>query len=194
MTPHLRVLFAVVVLLLSLHAPPPLLAQTGSVPEAFTAIRVDGTGERGGSTVDIAIGRWSTEHQKDQLARTLLAHGPEALLAELRETTPVGTIHSPGSLPWDLRFAWQERTPDGGRRVLIITDRPIDWWEIILGSPSVDYPFSLIELRLNADGEGEGKLSVATKITVDRSLDVIELENYDAAPLKLIEIRSRHST
>jgi hypothetical protein len=93
-----------------------------------------------------------------------------------------------------LRFAWQERTPDGGRQILMLTDRPIGIWEVALGFPSLEYPFSLIELRLDADGEGEGKLWVAAGITVDPSADLIELESYDGPPIQLTEVRRRQST
>jgi hypothetical protein len=180
--------------LLSAQAAAPVHAQAGSMPEAFTAVAIDLADGPARSNVDIRINRWSSESEKTRFARLLLDRGPEALLAELRDTPSVGTIRSPGSLPWDLRFAWQERTPDGGRRVLILTDRPIDWWEIVLGSPSLEYPFSLIELRLSVDGDGDGTLSVAARITVDRSLDLIELENYEGEPIRLTDVRSQHAT
>jgi hypothetical protein len=180
--------------LLSAQAAAPVHAQAGSMPEAFTAVAIDLADGPARSNVDIRINRWSSESEKTRFARLLLDRGPEALLAELRDTPSVGTIRSPGSLPWDLRFAWQERTPDGGRRVLILTDRPIDWWEIVLGSPSLEYPFSLIELRLSVDSDGDGTLSVAARITVDRSLDLIELENYEGEPIRLTDVRSQHAT
>jgi hypothetical protein len=196
MTPTLR--FVTVLLVVMFAAPtasPFARAQAGSVPEAFTATTIRPDPEIADSTaVEINIVRWSTEMEKDRFARTLLSEGPAALLLELREARPVGAIQSPGSLPWSLRFAWQERTPDGGRRILMLTDRPIDWWELLLGSPTLEYPFSLIELRLNTDGEGDGRLSVATRIVVDPSLDLIELENYDDAPIRLTAVRGFQST
>jgi hypothetical protein len=39
----------------------------------------------------------------------------------------------------------------------------------------------MIELRLNRDGEGEGKMSIATRITGNRELGLIELEDYAPA-------------
>jgi hypothetical protein len=188
-------LFALVALLLT----PPFAAggraQGGAAPEEFTAVGDNRLSDAPTiSSLAIRIARWSTQAEKEGFARTLLNLGPEALLDELCEARVVGTIQSPQSLPWQLRFAWQERTPDGGRRILILTDRPIDKWEVVLGSPSLAYPFSLIELRLNGDGEGEGRLSVATRVRVDRAHDVIELENYDEAPARLTVVRSRRPT
>jgi hypothetical protein len=196
MTPRLRLLAALFAAMFATAAASPLaIAQTGSAPELFTATTIRPDPEIADSTaVEIDIVRWSTEREKDRFARTLLSEGPAALLAELRDARPVGAIQSPGTLPWNLRFAWQERTPDGGRRILMLTDRPIDWWELLLGSPTLEYPFTLIELRLNVEGEGEGRLSVATRIVVDPSLDLIELENYDDAPIRLTAVRGFQST
>jgi len=53
---------------------------------------------------------------------------------------------------------------------------------------SIDYPFTLIELRLNKDGEGEGKMSLATKIIADKENNIVMLENYAIQPLYIIPI------
>src|SRR5207244_11194829 len=58
--------------------------------------------------------------------------------------------------------------PDGGERVVMTTDRYIGFWEAANRPRSIDYPFTLIELHINANGEGEGKMSLATKITADK--------------------------
>ena len=59
---------------------------------------------------------------------------------------------------------------------------------------SIDYPFTVIELRLNRDGEGEGKMSIATKITVDKDSNMITLENYDIQPVMLTNVKSEKVT
>ena len=79
---------------------------------------------------------------------------------------------------------------DGGRRIVLVTDRPISFWEAANQPRSIDYPFTLIELRLNRDGEGEGKMSIATKITGNRTFNLIELENYATQPVQLMAVRT----
>jgi hypothetical protein len=39
------------------------------------------------------------------------------------------------------------------------------------------------------DGKGDGKLSLATKITMDRERRTIELENYSSQPVMLKDVR-----
>ena len=53
---------------------------------------------------------------------------------------------------------------------------------------TVDYPFTLIEVRLNKDGKGQGKMAYATKITFDKNKKTIELENYSSEPVRLNEV------
>jgi len=61
-------------------------------------------------------------------------------------------------------------------------------WEAVNRPRSIDYPFTLIELRLNNRGEGEGKLNLATRIDVRRTGRTIQLENYDSQPIHLSEV------
>lgn len=68
------------------------------------------------------------------------------------------------------------------------TDRPISYWEVVNRPRCFDYPFTVIEIHLNKDGTGEGKMSVATKITAVG--DTVALENYQMQPVQLKSIRA----
>jgi hypothetical protein len=52
-----------------------------------------------------------------------------------------------------------------------------------------DYEFTLIEIRLDARGLGEGKTSLTTKVVVDDSAKTVALENYAAAPAVLQNVK-----
>lgn len=71
------------------------------------------------------------------------------------------------------------------------TDRPTGIWEAINRPRTIDYPFTFIELRLNAQGIEEGKLSRATRIISSGDGSYVELENYAAQPVDLTEVRRR---
>jgi hypothetical protein len=53
---------------------------------------------------------------------------------------------------------------------------------------TMDYPFTLVEMRLNANNEGEGKLLSMTKIYIDDKNNLV-LENYGQQPTQLNQIR-----
>jgi hypothetical protein len=119
----------------------------------------------------------------------MLKKGPEKLLDALQDMPRVGYIRTPDRVGWDLHFARKVPLPDGGERVVLVTDRRIGFWEASNRPRSIDYPFTVIELHLNRDGEGEGKMSLATKIIADKENNVVTLENYDIQPVLLTNIR-----
>jgi hypothetical protein len=161
--------------------------------ERFTAFAVNlGTAEnvRGGraGTVEIVINRWSTEQEREQLLAAL-AKGEDELLKTLQRLPPVGTIRTPDRLGWDLHYSHQAPTPDGGRRIFLATDRRISFWEEVNLTRSLNYPFTLIEMRLDKNGHGEGKMSIAARIQASPDGKWIDLENYTTQPVRLQDIR-----
>jgi hypothetical protein len=160
-------------------------------PEHFTALAINFDAPAGGGStmVDIDVNRWSTDAERDRLLATLLESGPDALLKALRDAPKIGAIRTPDSLGYDLRFARREGAPDGGERIVIITDRPIGFWEANNRPRSIDYPFTVIELHMNANGKGEGKLSIGTKIQADKDTGTIVLENYSTQPVLLSAVQ-----
>jgi hypothetical protein len=169
------------------------VAQTASNsrPERFTAVAVNVStvGKTGAEPVDITINRWTADAERDRLVSIFKEKGPEDLLKALQKTKPVGTISTPGSLAYDLRYARELPGADGGRRIILATDRPISFWEAANRPRSADYPFLLIELHLNKNGEGEGKLSLATKLTLNDN--VLVIENYANQPVMLNEVKQK---
>lgn len=159
--------------------------------ERFTAFAVDMSNlanrTRAGA-VDITVERWSTDQERDRLVAALREGGPDALLKTLNKMKAAGRIHSPGSIGYPLQFARQMPLPDGARRIILATDRPISFLEMTRGARTLDYPFLLIELRLNAEGKGEGKLLPLARITAN-SDRVVEIENYASEPVRLMEVR-----
>jgi len=164
-------------------------AQNGG-PEHFTAFAVDISNTAPGSnttTVDIVINRYSSDADRDRLLAAL-DKGQEALLSELQKMPAVGYITTPGSLRYDIHFARQRPSPEGGRNVYVMTDRRIGMWEASNRPRSFDYPFTLLQLQIDKDGNGVGKASIATKIT--KAVDgTIELENFSDQPVRLTQVK-----
>jgi hypothetical protein len=168
-------------------------AQTNGSPERYTAMAVNM--DRGAAgTVEIVVNRWSSDKDRTRLLSTLMEKGPEKLLDVLQDMPRVGYIRTPDSIGWDLHYAHEMPMPDGGKRVVLATDRRIGFWEAANRPRSIDYPFTVIEMHLNADGEGSGTMSVATKIIADKENKIITLENYGTTPVLLQNVRrERHS-
>lgn len=155
--------------------------------EKFTAFAVDTstlTNSARTSPVDVVINRWSSDAERDRLLAVLHDKGQDALLRELQKLPAVGYLNAPGSLRYELRFAWQRPEAEGGRMVFLMTDRYIGAWEAFNRPRTIDYPFMLLRLDLDKAGSGEGKASLYTKITELKD-GTIELENFANQPVML---------
>jgi len=167
-----------------------------SLPLQLTAFAVNLSAEQPAAqaeTVQINIERWSTEAEKEDLLGTLRKGGPDVLLASLQKMSRVGYIRTPDSVGWDLHYAQTMPTDDGGQRLVIATDRRISFWEIYNNTRSTNYPFTIIEIHLDKNGNGEGRMSLATRVVPGADGKSLELENYSAQPvlLKSVKIQTK---
>ena len=145
-----------------------------------------GTGQQ---VVEININRWSSNAERERLVTALREKGPNELLEQLQKNKPVGRIRTPDSLGYDLRYAYQQTDPDGGRTIVFGTDRPIGFWEATNRPRSIDYPFTVIQMKLDRDGTGTGTMSYATRIVAHEN-NVIELEDFASQPIMLNNIKA----
>lgn len=158
-------------------------------PEDFTALAVPASNVLSDArTVLMSLDRWSTAAEQSMLARMLREKGPSTMLEEFRNMRPLGTIRTPDSPGYDLRYAQQTRTEDGRRRVVLATDSPIggSWEGCNRPRPVDDFPFTVIQMHIDAEGRGTGTMSVATKIRAhDNS---IEFEDMASCRVMLTDI------
>jgi hypothetical protein len=165
-------------------------AESAKPVERFTAFAVNMTGG-GSGVVQIAIERWSTEAERDMLKKTLVEKGPDALLGTLQKIRPrVGYMRLPNTLGWDLYFARDIRREDGTRQVILATDRPVSFAEARRSTRSLQYDFTLVDIRFDASGKGKGELAAAARVKVNEKTNAIEIENYGARPVDLINVKS----
>jgi hypothetical protein len=150
------------------------------------------------AVVDITINTWSTAEERERLIAAMLEKGPDELMKVLTKAPVKGRFRIPGMmgpdphqlrLGHDLHYAMQTPLPEGGRRIVIATDRYIGFQEARNQPRSIDYPFTLFEIHVNKDGEGQGKMAVATKITFDKKKNTMELENYSSEPVRLNNVK-----
>jgi hypothetical protein len=113
----------------------------------------------------------------------------QAFTAALQKAPTVGYIWTNDVTGYSIKYAWHATAPDGTERIVLATDRRLgayssDWNPKAGGTPT-DYEFTLLELHLDAKGNGEGKASLTTKIAADNNTKLLSLENYATAPTVL---------
>jgi hypothetical protein len=59
-----------------------------------------------------------------------------------------------------IRYASQRSEAEGGRRIVLALDRYLSFWEVANRPRTIDYPFTFVEIKIDKNGEGEGKLSI----------------------------------
>jgi hypothetical protein len=163
-------------------------------PERFTGFAINMNAGPSTATVDFTIERWSTDAERDQLLAILqeekdVYRANQKLLSALQKLPKVGYIRTTKTLAWDLRFARQSPLEDGGRRIVLATDRPIGFREARNQPRTMDYPFTVVEVQLDKNDRGVGKILAGTKLYIDRKTNNLVLENYAQQPIRFNEIR-----
>jgi hypothetical protein len=138
------------------------------------------------------VDQWTSVEERKRLLVVFKEGGSEALMKELRKMK-AGYISPPPFArwpSWGIDVASSIPQPNGGRIVRLFTERPIIFGEAYYDTRSRDYEFGIVELRLNADGEGEGVTIPAVKLSLDRDGEiVVETLPYTTGPQKLIGVR-----
>jgi hypothetical protein len=189
-------------------------AQQSVSPSATDAVVIEGwalnmsniaTGAN--QTIRINIEKWSSPSQRQHLIDTFLQKKQDGLVSALEKQPEMGRFNFPGymgpdpnntmRLGTDIRYAMNFAGEDGGRRIVIITPRVIGFREQREQPRTIDYPFTLFEMRFNNDGKGEGRMAYATQILFDKKKNQIELENYSSEPVRLnnltLEVKKKKS-
>ena len=138
--------------------------------------------------VDITINQWSTDLDHRTLAHAILEQGAMAFSHTLAGYPRVGTITT-GAEEFAIRYAWRAADRDRGQRVYLASDQPILLMSREFRRFADFEPLLFVELRLDARGEGIGRLSDAVRLSVDESRNVIEMRDWDRRPLNLVMVR-----
>ena len=129
-----------------------------------------------------AAGRAGRARGRGRGAAPAAPLSPTAALAQAIGRAPtIGYLWTADVTGYSIKYAYRAPLPDGGERVILATDRRLGThtaaWQPT-ASNLTDYEFTVIEIRFNAKGVGEGKTSLTTKVIVDNEAKTVALENY----------------
>ena len=173
-------------------ASPPVAGKQAA--EKFTGFAINLNSGPSTATVDFTIERWSSEADRNNLLAILQEEkdsykANDKMLKMLQKMPKVGYIRTPDRLAWDLQYARQSPLPDGGRRIVVATDRPVGFREAANNPRTMDYPFTIVEVQLDKDDKGVGKILAGTRLYIDKKSNELVLENYGQQPIRFNEIR-----
>lgn len=158
--------------------------------ERFSGYAINMNGGPSTARVEFNIQRWSTDGEREKLLAIVRDNkDPNAKLLEAVQKLPkVGWIRRDTKLAWDLRYAYQVPLEDGGRQIVLGTDRPISFVEARNNPRTRDYPFTIIEIHLGKGDEGQGKIQYASRLYIDKKGNLV-IENYGQQPVRFNDIK-----
>lgn len=180
-------------LLVLLVANLPAFAQSSqpepAAPEQYSATAFITSGAAQGKSVglNIFINSYTTDDEVKNYLQILKTQGQDGLEKAFDKTKERGRIAITGTTGNDVSFI-RSRNAETKRIVRMATNRTISFPELWASPRSRDYKFGIVELRLDADGNGEGTLLYATKIKFNKQGE-LELEHYGQTPVRLANVR-----
>ena len=117
----------------------------------------------------------------------------QALAGAIRRAPTVGYIWTSDVTGYSIKYAYRAPLPEGSERIVLAIDRRLGThvaaWQPVTTQPATDYPFTVLEMRFDAGGIGEGRTSLTTNVILDRQAGTLALENYAGAPAILQKVR-----
>lgn len=175
------------VLLASVGSP----AQEKPKKEVFQAVAM-GQGTQMGRTfsINIIIEEYSTPEDQQALLEAFKSKGMKGLSNALSKMKTKGRLSMTGTLGYDISYIRSWPTDGGGRKIRLVTERPIVFGEVWADSRTMDYSLSAVELDISSEkGKSTGTLLPACQFKLDKE-NHIEIENYKN-PWKLVDILDR---
>jgi hypothetical protein len=177
------------------------LAQTGDskakdskpvkVNEMYSATGFGQAGAVGGKSIqlNLYINGYTSDAEAQRLAGILKDKGPDELEKALNKLNVgrVSPVASTGTVVSVIRIHPAE---NGGKRIIMATNRPIPFFEARNAPRSRDYKFGLVELNLDSQGKGEGALYAAAKLSFNKDGE-LEVEHFGIAPVRLTNVQKQ---
>ena len=174
--------------------------ESSDLPLNFVAnvmVASGGLGRQASSMLEIRIREWTTEEERQQVLTEIQEASAQggrtrnrAVARALRGASSVGSMNLRAQTGWPIRYSRRTQTADGKQRILLATDRAVSFAEAFnTGSAAGDFDVTMIELTLDAEGSGEGVLSVGTEVRWNDQTGKLEVTNFSSQPIKLGNVR-----
>jgi hypothetical protein len=139
--------------------------QGGAETFSATATVKTSAGATATAPVRIVIDHMMPEAEAEKYAAVFRKGGADALRKALAGAKPTGSVTLGSSKPTPTRITFERRT-DKGRLITIVTDTPLLFVGASLpnAKPKEGYDFAVIDLEVDAKGQGSGVMSPAAKI------------------------------
>jgi hypothetical protein len=160
-----------------------------ALPSQFAASAIGQAGPAAGKTfgLTVYIDELSSNGEVDELFGVLKQKGQDGVVSAMDNLKDKGRIAPTGSVGTGVRVIRVHPTSDGGKKIVLVTNRPITFNELYNFTRSTQYPFAIVVLNVDKDGKGTGSFAPLCKIKFNKKKE-IEIEHYGQKPFRLANV------
>ncbi len=186
------ILYAIAALWAGFLWPRETFGQEKAKPDHYSATWVvtGGVGAGQNVPIEIRINKYNSDEDIMNLA-TVLKEGGQDKLRSTLEKEDVGQLSPVGRVGVPIAVA-RKRVQGSKTVIRVVTARNLSFLELRSGGRSVDYPFTILELELDASGKGKGSAIGAASIRFNKKKNVYEIESlqHGASVNKLLNVQT----
>jgi hypothetical protein len=162
-------------------------------PETFSAQAhaIDPLGAAA-APIMVVIQRYTPQAERSAVEAALATGGYPAFLAALRKSSDVGYVEH-GTARFTIRYSRETKT-DKGRRIDLVTDRPI--YFVGGGAPDpkprANFDVAVLHLEVDVIGFGNGVMAAAARLKPAPDGGV-QIDDYAERPIKLVAVTRKLS-
>jgi hypothetical protein len=185
---------------LLLGAPVQVAAQAaGPVTNAPEIISATATAKSDKAAVagvlEVRLKRYTPDFDRKTVEAALTEGGYPRFLLALRNAPEVGQLVLGGGEPFAIRYA-RETVAASGRSIIVVTDKPV----FFIGGgrtggggkPRAGYEVAVVQIQLDATGQGRGTIATAARVRPDGNGGVL-LDDYAEGLITLSKITRKSS-
>lgn len=147
-----------------------------------------GTTRMTSQTFTLTLDCTTPKDEMNRLAGILKSDGQDGLLRAITDKK-CGVIQFGPNVGHDVNTVQITNTDEGERKITILFERWLHFFEVRYGTRSRDFPFTYLELFVNNQGNLEGTMIPAARVRFKEDDGTIEIINFAAFPARITGMR-----
>ena len=138
---------------------------------------------------ELRLDRFSNEAERNHVIAVFKQDDdPKAIAEKLKEMEAIGSFRTISGWGNEIRYAEEVTAADGTRKLLLATDRQINYWDGANAPEPVTEAFTFIEVRFK-DGEGVGRTTHGDFEVIVDPANLPAIENFDELQPELMGVK-----
>jgi hypothetical protein len=167
----------------------PVQSTKPTAPASFRAnAQATSAGAGVAAALTFQIDAYTPDSDRERLLAALKSGGSPAFVAALKKEKAVGSVQT-GDKKVTIRYARAVANPNGGRRVVLVTDAPVYFvgGGALDAAPKAGFDVAVVEFEVDTVGLGTGTIAMAARVKPGGPTGV-QIDDYAQQPVKLVTV------